>query len=70
MISGNKSKSDSLKTQQKNSVKDVLEGIVGANKPAKTADSAATTNSTTKDAVKNVLGGLLGGKKKPKDTAQ
>jgi len=61
LISGNKSKTDSLKTQQNNSVKDVLGGIVG-NKTPTTTDTTKT--NTTKDAVKNVLGGLLGSKKK------
>jgi len=69
LISGNKTKTDSLKIQQNNTVKDVLGGIVGTNKTP-TTDSTATTKPTTKDAVKNVLGGLLGGKKKPKDTVK
>ena len=66
LISGNKSKTDSIKTQQNNAVKDVLGGLVGSTKT--TTTDSTTTKPTTKDAVKNVLGGLLGGKKKPKDT--
>ncbi|MGE5943509.1 MAG: AsmA-like C-terminal region-containing protein [Flavobacteriales bacterium] len=62
LISGNKSKTDSLKTQQNNTVKDVLGGIVGNKTPTTTTDTTKT--NTTKEAVKNVLGGLLGTKKK------
>lgn len=62
VIGGNKTKSDSIKTQQNNAVKDVLGGIIGGNK-SKT-DSTSTKTTPTKDAVKNALGGLLGGKKK------
>ncbi|MDD7884422.1 AsmA family protein [Flavivirga sp. 57AJ16] len=65
VIGGNKTKTDSIKKEQKKSVKDVLGDIVGTNKNQQT-DSTKTT--TTKDAVKNVLGGLLGGKKKKTDT--
>lgn len=63
VISGNKTKTDSTKTEQTNAVKDVLGGILG-NKTTTETDSTKTTNTT--NAVKNVLGGLL--KKKTKDT--
>ncbi|WP_100613303.1 AsmA-like C-terminal region-containing protein [Confluentibacter citreus] len=67
LISGNKSKTDSLKTQQNNAVKDVLGGLIGGNK-TKTDTTTVKTDTTktnpTKDAVRNVLGGLLGNKKK------
>lgn len=65
LISGNKSKSDSIKTQQNNSVKEVFNGIVGGNK---TTSTDSTKTKTTTNTVKNVLGGLLGNKKKAKDT--
>ncbi|MBU3821932.1 AsmA family protein [Flavobacteriaceae bacterium XHP0103] len=76
LISGNKSKTDSIKTQQNNSVKDVLGGLMGTTQEGKkndsadtkTVDTTKTKTNTTTDAVKNVLGGFLGGKKKPKDT--
>ncbi|WP_147678186.1 AsmA-like C-terminal region-containing protein [Algibacter pacificus] len=63
VISKNKTKTDSTKTEQTNAVKDVLDGILGHKTTTKT-DSTKTTNTT--NAVKNVLGGLL--KKKTKDT--
>ena len=66
LINGNKTKSDSLKTQQNNSVKNVLGGILEGNKT--TTDSTKT--NTTTNAVKNVLGNLLGSKKKAKDTVK
>lgn len=59
VIGGNKTKSDSIKKEQNNTVEGVLGGILG-NK--KTTDSTKT--NTTEETVKNVLGGLLGGKKK------
>lgn len=59
VIGGNKTKTDSVKQNQSNAVKDVLGGIIGGSK--KTDSTTTTTN-----AVKNVLGGLLGGKKKQK----
>ena len=65
VIGGNKSKVDSLKTQQNNTVKDVLGDIMGSNK---TNTDSTTTNPKTTDAVKNVLGGLLNKKKKVQDT--
>ncbi|MEN3324764.1 AsmA-like C-terminal region-containing protein [Mariniflexile soesokkakense] len=68
LIAGNKAKKDSATTNQNNTVKEVLGGIVGGNKPTATTDSTKT--NTTKDAVKNVLGGLLSGKKKQKDTVK
>ena len=69
IISGNKTKTDSTKTEQTNAVKDVLGGILG-NKTTKTDTTTTKATSTTKttDAVKNVLGGLL--KKKTKDTVK
>lgn len=75
LISGNKSKSDSLKAEQNNMVKDVLGGLMGGNK-TKTdttivkTDTTKTKQTQTKEAVKNVLGGLLGGAKKSKDTVK
>lgn len=76
LISGNKSKTDSIKTQQNNSVKNVLGGLIGSSQGStktdtvqtKTTDTTKTKTTNTTDAVKNVLGGLLGGKKKQKDT--
>lgn len=75
LISGNKSKTDSLKTEQNNVVKDVLGGLLGSNK-TKADTTVVKTDTTkakqtqTKEAVKNVLGGLLGGAKKSKDTVK
>ncbi|GAA4971586.1 AsmA-like C-terminal region-containing protein [Algibacter aquimarinus] len=62
VIGGNKTKTDSLKKEQNNSVTDVLTDILKSKKPQ---DSTATdtTKSSTK-VIKNVLGGLLGSKKK------
>lgn len=60
VIGGNKTKTDSVKQQQKNAVKDVLGGVIGGSKKT---DSTTTTPT---NAVKNVLGGLLGAKKKQK----
>ena len=66
LISGNKSKSDSLKTEQNNMVKDVLGGLMGSSK-TKTDSTAVKTdsvrNNQTKEAVRNVLGGFLNKKK-------
>ncbi|WP_445735669.1 AsmA family protein [Mariniflexile sp.] len=71
LISGNKAKKDSTSTAQKNTVKDVLGGIVEGTKPTTTTDSTKTkTNTPAKEAVKNVLGGILSGKKKAKDTVK
>ena len=63
IIGGNKTKTDSIKNEQNNTVKDVLGSIIGGNK---TQTDSTQTNTSTKDAVKNALGGLLGGKKKEK----
>jgi hypothetical protein len=67
LISGNKTKTDSTKTEQTKAVTDVLGGILG-NKTTETDTTTTKATSTTKttDAVKNVLGGFL--KKKTKDT--
>ncbi|MCL5127604.1 AsmA-like C-terminal region-containing protein [Algibacter sp. L4_22] len=67
IISGNKTKTDSTKTEQTNAVKDVLGGILG-NKTTQTDSTKTTSNTTTTNAVKNVLGGFL--KKKTKDTVK
>ncbi|WP_203256272.1 AsmA-like C-terminal region-containing protein [Hyunsoonleella ulvae] len=65
VIGGNKTKTDSIKKEQDNVVKDVLNDII----KKKTQDSTTTDNTkSTEDAIKNVLGGLLG--KKKKDTVQ
>ncbi|WP_194766902.1 AsmA-like C-terminal region-containing protein [Tamlana sp. I1] len=72
LISGNKSKTDSLKTNQNNSVNDVLNGLLGGSKTT-SKDSTNTKSNTTKstnDAVKNALSGLLGGKKKKTDSVK
>ena len=69
IIGGNKTKTDSIKQQQDNTVKDVLNDIL---KSKKTEDSMPknTTNSA-EGTIKNVLGGLLGKKKKTeKDTVK
>ncbi len=63
LLTGNKSKTDSIKQQQDNDVKGVLGDILGNNKT-----ETDSTKSNTETAVKNVLGGLLGKKKKEKDT--
>ncbi len=62
ILTGNNTKTDSLKQQQNNTVNDVLDGIIGGSK----TDSTSTKSTT--NSVKNILGGLLGGKKKKKDT--
>ena len=59
VISGNQTKTDSLKKEQNNTVERVLNDIVKPNKTPK--DSTKTDNTT--EAVKNVLGGLFGKKK-------
>lgn len=59
VISGNQTKTDSLKKEQNNTVESVLNDIVKPNKTPK--DSTKTDNTT--EAVKNVLGGLFGKKK-------
>ncbi|MBJ6369360.1 AsmA family protein [Snuella sedimenti] len=75
LIGNNQSKSDSLKKQQNNAIKDVVSGIfnnrqpkvdsASVNKPK--MDSTNTNANQTKETVKNVLGGLFGNKK-TKDT--
>tara|TARA_R110002049_G_scaffold293731_1_gene478944 strand:+ start:23174 stop:25846 length:2673 start_codon:yes stop_codon:yes gene_type:complete len=65
MIGGNKTKTDSIKQEQNNSVQNVLKDIIG-NKPK--TDTTSVKKDATKDAVKNVLGGLLN--KKKKDTVK
>ncbi|WP_405295212.1 AsmA-like C-terminal region-containing protein [Algibacter sp. Ld11] len=67
IISGNKTKTDSTKTEQTNAVKDVLGGILD-NKTTQTDSTQTTPTNNTTNAVKNVLGGLL--KKKTKDTVK
>jgi hypothetical protein len=67
IISGNKTKTDSTKTEQTNAVKDVLGGIIG-NKTTQTDSTQTTPTNNTTNAVKNVLGGFL--KKKTKDTVK
>ncbi|TBN02393.1 AsmA family protein [Hyunsoonleella flava] len=62
VIGGNKTKTDSIKKEQDNVVKDVLNDIVKS-KPQQDSTKVDSTNSTEK-AIKNVLGGLLGNKKK------
>jgi len=63
VISGNKTETDSTKTEQTNAVKEALGGILNS----KTTTETDTTKTTsTADAVKNVLGGLLN--KKTTDT--
>ncbi len=61
VIGGNKSKTDSIKTQQSNTVKDVIGSIV---KPKTETKDFTQTKTSTRETVKNVLGGLLGSKKK------
>ncbi|MFB9056192.1 AsmA-like C-terminal region-containing protein [Mariniflexile ostreae] len=72
ILGGNKTKTDSIKEQQNNSVQNVLKDIMSNKSKSDTTsvkkDSIKT--NTTKDAVKNVLGGLLGGKKKANDTVK
>lgn len=68
VIGGNKTKTDSIKKQQDNTVNDVLNDIIKSKKPQ---DSIATDGAkSTEKVIKNVLGGLLGGKKKAKDTVK
>ena len=69
IIRGNKTKTDSIKKQQDNSVKDILGGIIKPKMPINDSIPKDTTNSTKK-VIKNVLGGLLGGKKKEKDSVK
>ncbi len=62
VIGGNKTKTDSIKKEQDNVVKDVLNDIIKS-KPQQDFPKVDSANSTKK-AIKNVLGGLLGNKKK------
>ncbi len=62
VIGGNKTKSDSIKKQQNNTVENVLKDIIGNKK------TDSTKTNSTEETVKNVLGGLLGNKKKQKDS--
>ena len=66
VIGGNKTKTDSIKKEQNNSVTDVLTDILRSKKP-QDSTAADTTKSTTK-VIKNVLGGLLGSKKNENDS--
>lgn len=68
VIGGNKTKTDSIKKEQDNTVKDVLKDIV-KNRTPRDSTNTDTVNSTEK-VIKNVLGGLLGSKKKEKDTVK
>lgn len=66
VIGGNRTKNDSIKKEQGNTVENVLTDIL---KSKKTQDSTkADTTNSTKKTIKNVLDGLLGNKKKEKDT--
>ncbi|TWO32101.1 AsmA family protein [Seonamhaeicola sediminis] len=66
VIGGNKTKTDSIKKQQNNTVETVLNDILKNKTPQ---DSTATDSTkATKKIIKNVLGGLIGNKKKDKDT--
>lgn len=64
ILTGNKSKTDSLKQQQNDKVKDVIGDVLGSN----TTKTDSTASDDTVNKVKNVLGGLLGKKKKKKDS--
>ena len=68
VIIGNKTKTDSIKKEQDNTVKDVLNDIIKTKTP-----QDSTVSGTTKPAekvIKDVLGGLLGSNKKQKDTVK
>lgn len=68
VIGSNKTKTDSIKQQQDNTVKNVLNDII---KSKKTQDSTTTDGTkSTEKVIKNVLGGLLGRNKKEKDTVK
>ncbi|MEP3838806.1 MAG: AsmA-like C-terminal region-containing protein [Algibacter sp.] len=67
VIGSNKTETDSAKTQQNNTIKDVLGGIIGDNKTSDTTKTT-TTKTNTQETVKNVLSGLLS--KKEKDTVK
>lgn len=59
VLGNNKTKTDSIKTEQNNALNDVFEDLLGS---SKTSTDSTKTDSTT-ETVKNVLGGLLGKKK-------
>ncbi|RED50418.1 AsmA-like protein [Seonamhaeicola aphaedonensis] len=66
VIGGNKTKTDSIKKEQNNTVETVLNDIIKNKTPQ---DSLATDSAkSTEKVIKNVLGGLLTNKKKKKDT--
>lgn len=66
VIGGNKTKTDSIKKEQNNVVKDVLNDIIKQKAPQDSTSANGT--KSTEETIKNVLGGLLG--KKKKDTVQ
>ncbi|MFD2725153.1 AsmA-like C-terminal region-containing protein [Hyunsoonleella rubra] len=66
VIGGNKTKTDSIKKRQNNTVNDVLKDIIKTKTPQDSTNTD-TVNSTEK-VIKNVLGGLLGVSKKQKDS--
>ncbi|XMO87652.1 AsmA-like C-terminal region-containing protein [Algibacter sp. AS12] len=68
VIGSNKTKTDSVKTQQNNAIKDVIGGIIGGNKTTDSTKTSTTGNTKTQETFKNVLGGLFG--KKEKDTVK
>ena len=61
ILNNNNQSSDSTSTTTNNPVKDVIDGLLGGNKPK---DSTKTDSTKTKNNVKDVLGGLFGKKKK------
>lgn len=67
VIGGNKTKTDSIKKEQGNTVENVLKDIIS--KKPQDSTKVDSTKSTEK-VIKDVLGGLLGGKKKQKDTVK
>ncbi|WP_298498348.1 AsmA-like C-terminal region-containing protein [uncultured Algibacter sp.] len=68
VIGGNKTKTDSVKQEQNNAIKDVLGGIIKSKEPQDTTTTKTETPKTTEKVIRNVLGGLLGSNKKQKDT--
>ena len=64
LIGNNKTKTDSIKKEQNNTVNSVLKDIIGS----QNTKTDSTKNNTTKNVVKNVLGSLLNKKEKGKDT--
>lgn len=67
VIGGNKTKTDSIKKEQGNTVETVLKDIIS--KKPQDSTKVDSTKSTEK-VIKDVLGGLLGNKKKQKDTVE